>query len=58
MAKHDPLGLGERHDLPHAILANLGALRRQRVWFVGAPLPIPGVDACPIRAFAIEPEEE
>jgi arylformamidase len=38
-------------------LANLGALRRQRVWFVGVPLPIAGVDASPIRAFAIEPEE-
>ncbi len=37
-------------------LANLGALRHQRIWFVGVPLPIRGVDSSPIRAFAIEPE--
>lgn len=37
-------------------LANLGALRQQRVWFVGVPLPIQGVDSSPIRAFAIESE--
>ena len=37
-------------------LNNLGALTQQRVFFVAVPLPIKGVDASPIRAFAIEAE--
>ena len=31
-------------------------LRRQRVFFIGLPLPIRGADSCPIRALAIEEE--
>lgn len=36
-------------------LANLGSLRAQRVFLVALPLPVRGLDACPIRAIAIEP---
>jgi arylformamidase len=35
-------------------LRNLGAIGGQRFFFVGAPLPCQGLDASPIRAFAIE----
>lgn len=35
-------------------LTHLDQLRRQRVFFLGLPLPIQGADACPIRAVAIE----
>lgn len=37
-------------------LTHLDQLRRQRVFFVGLPLPIKGADSCPIRAVAIEEE--
>lgn len=37
-------------------MANLTALRTKRVFLIGLPLPIVGLDACPIRAIAIEVE--
>jgi len=38
-------------------LTNLVELRTQRVFLVALPLPIVNLDATPIRAIAIEPEE-
>ena len=35
-------------------LANLDALRTERVWFCALPLKIEGGDGCPCRAFAVE----
>jgi arylformamidase len=37
-------------------LANLTALRVQRIFLIALPLPVVNLDACPIRAIAIEPE--
>jgi len=37
-------------------LNNLVELRKQRVYLIALPLPIKKLDACPIRAIAIEPE--
>lgn len=39
-------------------LRNLGAISSQRFFFVGAPIPCIGLDASPIRAFAIEGWED
>ena len=36
-------------------MANLTELRRQRVHLIALPIPVVGLDACPIRAIAIEP---
>jgi arylformamidase len=38
-------------------LNNLTELRKQRVFLIALPLPVVGLDACPVRAIAIEPEE-
>ncbi len=38
-------------------LTNLTELRRQRVYLVALPWPVAGLDACPVRAVAIEAEE-
>jgi arylformamidase len=38
-------------------LANLVKLRRQRIFLIALPLPIIGLDASPVRAIAIEPED-
>src|SRR5215211_3550033 len=38
-------------------LTNLVELRHQRVYLVALPWPVTGLDACPVRAIAIEPEE-
>lgn len=37
-------------------LTNLIELRHQRVYLVALPWPVTGLDACPVRAIAIEPE--
>ena len=39
-------------------LTNLTELRSQRVYLVALPWPVAGLDACPVRAVAIEPEPE
>ena len=39
-------------------LANLTALTRARVFLIALPLPVVGLDACPVRAIAIEPEQD
>lgn len=36
---------------------NLVELKKQRVHLIALPLPIVGLDACPIRAIAVEPED-
>jgi len=38
-------------------LCNLVELRRQRVFLIALPLPVVGLDASPVRAIAIEPED-
>ena len=38
-------------------LTNLTSLRKQRVFLIALPLPVKGLDACPVRAIAIEPED-
>lgn len=38
-------------------LANLTELRRQRVHLIALPIPVVGLDACPVRAIAVEPED-
>jgi kynurenine formamidase len=37
-------------------LNNLVELRQQRVFLIALPWPVIGLDACPVRAIAIEPE--
>lgn len=37
-------------------LTNLTELRHQRVYLIALPWPVTGLDACPVRAIAIEPE--
>lgn len=37
-------------------LTNLVELRKQRIYLIALPLPITKLDACPVRAIAIEPE--
>lgn len=36
---------------------NLDQLQQQRIFLVALPWPVVGLDACPVRAIAIEPEE-
>lgn len=38
-------------------MTNLVKLKRQRVFLIALPLPIVGLDASPVRAIAIEPED-
>lgn len=38
-------------------LTNLVELRTQRIFLIALPLPVVGLDASPVRAIAIEPEE-
>ncbi len=38
-------------------LTNLVEIRQQRVFLIALPWPVVGLDACPVRAIAIEPEE-
>lgn len=38
-------------------LTNLTELRKQRVFLIALPIPVVGLDACPVRAIAIEAEE-
>lgn len=38
-------------------LANLVELRQQRVFLIALPWPVANLDACPVRAIAIEPKE-
>lgn len=38
-------------------LNNLTELRKQRVFLIALPLPVVRLDACPVRAIAIEPED-
>jgi arylformamidase len=38
-------------------LTNLVELRQQRIFLIALAWPVVGLDACPIRAIAIEPEE-
>lgn len=35
-------------------LRNLGAIRQQHFYLIALPLPVKGLDACPVRAIAIE----
>ena len=37
-------------------LTNLTELSRQRIFLIALPWPVAGLDACPVRAVAIEPE--
>jgi arylformamidase len=37
-------------------LRNLGAIRHQHFYLIALPLPVKGLDACPVRAIAIEDE--
>lgn len=37
-------------------LTNLVELKKQRVFLIALPWPVVGLDACPVRAIAIEPE--
>lgn len=37
-------------------LNNLVELRQQRIFLIALPWPVIGLDACPVRAIAIEPE--
>jgi arylformamidase len=39
-------------------LRNLGGLRSRRVFLLALPLPVAGLDACPVRAIAIDPEPD
>jgi kynurenine formamidase len=59
---------GVRHQPNHRILNNAGVpvieclnnlteLRKQRVFLIALPLPVVRLDACPVRAIAIEPED-
>ncbi len=38
-------------------LRNLGEIRSQHFYLIALPLPVEGLDACPVRALAIDPEE-
>jgi arylformamidase len=38
-------------------LTNLTELRQPRVFLIALPWPVVGLDACPVRAIAIEPED-
>ena len=38
-------------------LTNLVDLRKQRVYLIALPIPVKGLDASPVRAIAIEPED-
>jgi arylformamidase len=38
-------------------LTNLTELRKPRVFLIALPIPVKGLDASPVRAIAIEPEE-
>lgn len=38
-------------------MSNLVELKRQRVFLIALPLPVVGLDASPVRAIAIDPEE-
>lgn len=38
-------------------LTNLQELRSRRIFLIALPWPVAGLDACPVRAIAIEPEE-
>lgn len=37
-------------------LCNLGQISQQRFYLIALPLPVKGLDACPVRAIAIEDE--
>lgn len=39
-------------------LTNLPELRTQRIFLIALPWPVQGLDASPVRALAIEPEDE
>jgi arylformamidase len=38
-------------------MTNLVELKKQRIFLIALPWPVVGLDACPVRAIAIEPEE-
>jgi arylformamidase len=38
-------------------LTNLVELRKQRIFLIALPWPVVNLDACPVRAIAIEPED-
>jgi len=38
-------------------LTNLPKLRTQRIYLIALPWPVVGLDACPVRAIAIEPQD-
>ena len=59
---------GVSHHPDHRLLTNAGVpvlecmtnlveLKKQRVYLIALPWPVVGLDACPVRAIAIEPEE-
>lgn len=39
-------------------LTNLPELRTRRIFLIALPWPVIGLDACPVRAIAIEPEDD
>lgn len=39
-------------------LRNLGEIRHQHFYLIALPMPVRGLDACPVRAIAVEDEEE
>lgn len=39
-------------------LTNLQELRRRRVYLIALPIPVVGLDASPVRAVAVDPDEE
>lgn len=39
-------------------LTNLVEVQKQRIFLIALPWPVKGLDACPVRAIAIEPEGE
>ncbi len=44
-----------RHDAAVLeCLRNLGAIRNQHFYLIALPLPVRGLDACPVRAIAID----
>jgi kynurenine formamidase len=38
-------------------MTNLVELKKQRIFLIALPWPVVGLDACPVRAIAIEPED-
>lgn len=58
VAHHPNHTLFFRHDAAVLeCLRNLGAIHHQHFYLIALPLPVKGLDACPVRAIAIEDRE-